>query len=289
MTRERCADGCIRRGDAPGASAPPVHRWLLIEQPGPWGRDALSESALPPDVVEAVAAQAAAAKARVLLIRRPGRTPAGRRRWAVADSRPGREQTWWTGFDTPAELLDLRLDAPRGEPSTEPVYLVCAHGRHDTCCAIRGRPVAAALAAAWPGRTWECSHVGGDRFAANLVVLPHGLYYGQVTAALGPRIAADHDAGLLDLPRLRGRSVFSAPAQAAQQFAREKLGERAVDSLPPVSVRREAHEQWLVELAGLDGLVRVRVRAVFERSDTPLTCSATVPGPIRHFEVVDAC
>ena len=66
---------------------------------------------------------------------------------------------------------------------------MCTHGRHDACCAERGRPVAAALTAARPEQTWEVSHVGGDRFAANLLVLPEGLYYGQVTADEAPGLA----------------------------------------------------------------------------------------------------
>ena len=69
-----------------------------------------------------------------------------------------------------------------------PILLVCTHGVHDTCCALRGRPVAAALAARWPGQVWECSHVGGDRFAPNVVVLPDGFYYGN----LDPETAVRH-------------------------------------------------------------------------------------------------
>lgn len=281
MTRERCSDGCLRRGDLIGASAPPVHHWVLIEQPGPWGPDALWESALTPKVARAVMGQAGEIGARVLLIRRPGRSEPGPRQWALVDARE--ERLWWSEFTDHDELLDLGLTDPRGEPSEEPIYLVCTHGRHDTCCAVRGRPVAAALAAGRPGRAWECSHVGGDRYAANLLVLPHGFYFGQVEARAAAGIADEFEAGLLDLQRLRGRSIFPAPAQAAQQFVRERTGVRDVESYPLVSVERVAHEEWDVELAG--GWL-VRVRAVFERSDTPLTCRAKVPAAIRHFELV---
>jgi hypothetical protein len=34
-----------------------------------------------------------------------------------------------------------------------------------------------------PSRRGRCSHVGGDRFAANVVVAPYGLYYGHVPPA----------------------------------------------------------------------------------------------------------
>ncbi|WP_199439964.1 sucrase ferredoxin [Umezawaea beigongshangensis] len=288
MTAERCADACARRGDPVSASAPPVHRWVLVEQPGPWGRDALLESRLPREVALSVAAQAREAGARVLLVRRPGRdVEVPRRRWALVDSAPGAELVRWSEFTDPAELTDLGLDRPRGTPSADPVYLVCAHGRHDTCCALRGRPVAAAFAALRPAQTWECSHVGGDRFAGNVVVLPHGLYYGRITPAEVPRLVRAHEAGLVVPEHLRGRSSVPAAAQAAQHFARERLGERAVDALAPLEVHRTGSEQWRVVLDGVGGApVRVTVRAVFEHSDTPLTCSATTNAAIRSFELV---
>ena len=40
----RCSVRALTRGDSPVATAAPAQRWLLIEQPGPWGRDALAES-----------------------------------------------------------------------------------------------------------------------------------------------------------------------------------------------------------------------------------------------------
>ncbi len=175
--------------------------------------------------------------------------------------------------------MDLRLDADRGAPSRAPVYLVCAHARHDACCALLGRPLAAALAVERPEATWECTHVGGDRFAGNLVVLPHGLYYGQVAPERGLDIATRYEQGHLELPLLRGRSVFSAPVQAAQQFVREDAGETGIDSFPPLSVREVEDQLWEVALAG----ALIRVRAVNRRSDTPLTCSAPAPGLFRYF------
>jgi len=283
---ERCAESCLRRHDTPIASASPVRRWLLIEQPGPWGRDALRQSPLPVDVADAVAGQAVDVGARVLLIRRPGLAyHPGPRRWAFVDSEaPGAR---WFEFTDPLQLKDLRLNTLPVPVDVAPVYLVCTHGRHDACCAIRGRPLAAALAAARPAESWECSHVGGDRFAANLVVLPHGLYYGQVPAGEAPALADRHDAGLVSAGWLRGHSVLAAPAQAAQHFAREHLGEYRIEALPVRSMRRTAQEVWEVVMAAeQDDTVSVVVRAHVTNSDTPLTCAATASATIRTFELV---
>ena len=136
------------------------------------------------------------------------------RRWFRIDGRPGHESLRTGLFTAEAELVDVIADPAAGVADDEPLVLVCAHGRHDTCCAVRGRPLAAALAADLPERTWEASHVGGCRFAAAMVLLPHGVVLGNVAAADGPKIAGGA-AG--QLPE-RGKGGVAAPpvVQAAQ-------------------------------------------------------------------------
>lgn len=280
-TDQRCAFAAERRGDPMSGTAAPARGMLLVEQPGPWGRQALVQSRLDRDVGAALGARANAAALRVLLIRRPGRreqaavgTP---RRWALVDSRPGHEVTRWGRFVDDADLLGLPLDGSAGAPSYEPFYLVCTHGRHDACCAIRGRPVAAALARSRPGAVWECSHLGGDRFAANLVVLPHGLYYGRVSPQTAPQVAAAHERGEVVVPLLRGRTVFSPVVQAAQQHARLTLGRLAVEALPPRRTEPLGQGRWRVTLAdGPDQLV-LDVTSVVAGEAALLTCAATHP------------
>ena len=104
----------------------------------------------------------------------------------------------------PAAPRSPRSTDPDPEPgptavgATRPLLLVCTHGIHDTCCALRGRPVAAALAEHWPDAVWECSHVGGDRFAPNVVVLPDGYYYGQLDPESAVAAVRSHLAGTVD-------------------------------------------------------------------------------------------
>ncbi len=252
---------------------------MLVELPGPWGPDPLR---LTSEGV-AVTPFAGAVGARVLFIRRPGRTvPGRRRRWAFADSTPGSERISWGEFDDPAELAGIRPGD--GVASERPVYLVCTHGRHDLCCAVRGRPVAAALAAARPEDTWECSHVGGDRFAANLVVLPHGLYYGRLDERSAVEVAEAHERGLVLGPVARGRSSVPAPVQAAEHFARGHLGEDRLDRLRLVTVEQVERHRWRVRFTGPDAVVEVK--AGFHRADSPLTCAGSTPGTAREFELV---
>jgi hypothetical protein len=290
VTRLRCSVAAERAGDPLEATAPPADRWLLVEHAGPWGRHAITESGLHPAAAAAFAGWTTSHRARVALIRRPGAAHRTRKagRWYKVDARPGHEALRTGVFTDEAQLVDVLADPAPGEPSPEPLYLVCTHGKHDTCCALRGRPVAEALAGAYPQRTWECTHVGGDRFAANVVMLPHGLYYGQVTPRDVVDLAKRYEAGTLDLERLRGRSSLPAPVQAAQHHARLASGETAVDAYPPLSVEPIGPQRWRVRLAGPGGTtVVVTLRATLRETDRPLTCTGTAPDRFRVFEPVD--
>jgi len=283
---ERCAPAAERRGDDLFATAAPAERFVLVEEPGAWGRNALRESRLDSSVLAGLLARCHSANARLLLIRRAHR-PTASRRWAIADARPGSEATWWGTFEADDELYDLDPGSPSGTPTDAPTFLVCTHGRRDPCCAGRGWPVAVALTAELPDQTWQCSHVGGDRFAANVVILPHGLYYGHVTPGDAVAIARGHLEGRVTVASLRGRSTSAPAAQAAEHFARLEYGLEAIDALRLLDVAERGDGAAVVRLA-----VGERVRSVVlrEHESEPisrLTCGARVATPIREWELVD--
>ncbi|GAA3393596.1 sucrase ferredoxin [Cryptosporangium minutisporangium] len=275
--KPRCSVTARARGDQLFATAAPGERWLLIEHGGPWPRRAFEAS---PELLR-IAERATSAGFRAVLIRRPGRArPAADRAYALVDARPGREGVWWGTFTDERELLDVPLE-PTGVASPEPVQLVCAHGRHDTCCAVEGRPVAAALDAARPGSTWECSHVGGDRFSANLVLLPHGLYYGTLDPGTALAVAEAYRAGRLVPQYLRGRSAFPPAVQAAQHYARLATGDDRIDALRPLGAQTLDDGTVRVRLDG----ATITVRAGWS-APAMLTCAADRPQPARIFEQV---
>jgi hypothetical protein len=203
-------------------TASTVTDWVLVEQPGAWGQDAVTHSDLPPMVGQHLRRQVEPVGARLLLIRRPGRDRGSHPR-ALYLVHSGPDAPWRRRLEflDPFELLDLDVAAAFADPggrSTEALYAVCTNGKHDLCCAVKGFPLARAIAGL--GDVWHCSHVGGDRFAGNLVCFPEGLYYGRVTPADGPAVVAAHGRGEIVLAHFRGRSCQPFAVQAADHFVR---------------------------------------------------------------------
>ena len=133
------------------------------------------------------------------------------------------------------DLLGLDLDTA-GEDVEHPLFLVCTHGKHDRCCAKFGRPLYAAVCEQVDeGWAWQSSHVGGDRFAGNLVALPDGVYSGRVEPSEAWAVVEAALEGRVYLPRYRGRSCYGFAAQAAELAVREATG---LDGVDAVLVRR---------------------------------------------------
>ena len=189
-----------------------------------------------------------------------------------------------TGVPELHALLDAPLEA-FGEVSADPMLLVCTNGRRDACCALRGRALVGALAAGHEARTWECTHLGGHRFAGNLVCLPHGFIYGRVTPADGPRLADAYLRGEVDPALLRGRSTWPEPAQVAEIALRAALGASGVDAVTLRTVERDG-DAASVELDA--GGRTHRFELVAERSEPPrpISCRADKLEAPSHWRIV---
>jgi hypothetical protein len=272
------------------ATASRYRSWLLLEQPGPWGHDALVQSDLPLDLGTRLRALGRRLGIRVLLIKRrePPRRE-GRQCFLIySGARERRIRSF--EVEDPAALLDLDLAGMVerrfngvAEPFDGPLYLVCTHGKHDPCCARRGGPLYRALSAL--PNAWECTHIGGDRFAGNLVCFPHGLYFGRVGADDGPRVAQAYEDGQIELERYRGHAAFSPPVQAAEHLIRTRHDIRGVDDL--VLVAHEDHglrHRVEFDRAGSHHVVELEAG---ELAPQLLTCKAITAHPIRSFSGVD--
>jgi hypothetical protein len=233
-----------------------------------------------------------AASVRPLLIRRAASNASLADGLACFAIRSGPEPPWIerTQLAKVRDILDLDLPSlgrgvrPGFEPIEGPLFLVCTHGRRDVCCAERGRPLAGALATAVPGATWESSHVGGDRFAGNLVAFPHGLYLGRVRPDEAAEVARSYADGRVSLRHLRGRSCYPMPVQAADHALRTREGFDRVDDVG--LERTEArHGVWTSIFGTPTGRFSVSV-AIEESAPSFLTCHSHAAEPAPAYRTI---
>ncbi len=280
----RCSLAARARGDQLIGTAVPAKRWFLVGHRGPWARSAITTAPLT-EVASELDRALGRAGARLQLMRRHGRITEcavdHEQPVALVDSVSGRVR--WDSWRHPQDLVRLAAtfdELPEDDP--EPIVLVCAHGKKDVCCAIEGRLVTAVLSDVMPDAVWETTHLGGDRFAGNLALLPEGSMYGRVAGSDATDLVMGHVDGTVDVDRWRGRSVWTSPAQvvvAEVLRAGVPLGDvRSAVATP------DGADRWVVDVLAQG---RTITRVVTRTMSPPrrLTCSTeTKQAAVYHLE-----
>lgn|SRR5215211_1212139 len=277
MTEARrpfCSEVSAENDEPLGGTASRIDRWILLEYRGLWSPEPLRGSMLAAEVKAHLEAQLAAVpRSRLLFIRQPRREHHGV--FCYTATTPERGGTLHRlELESHEELVGLDLfGADRGEAIDHPLLAVCTHGKRDRCCARYGRPlydaVADQVARDW---VWQCTHVGGDRFAGNLVCFPEGIYFGRVGLGDVWPLLDDYLAGRIYLDCYRGRSCYSFAVQAGERAIRERTGLRGIDELTVAGVEGE-NGRWHVAFDGAGSRHEADVEAQ-EGEPMHLTCDA---------------
>ena len=251
--------------------------WLLLEVPGAWPRDVGSEDALPAAAQAAVTAWLADTPgARLQFVRRPGSTTRGALAFVVTAEEAQREVRR-IELDRLEDLAAIDL-AAAGARVDSSLVLVCGHGSRDRCCARRGTAVFGALAGRLDGEElWIASHLGGHRFAANVLVLPAGIQLGRVDESEAPFVVARALAGRIELERYRGRTCYAPAVQAAEHAIRSASGLDGIDDL-----RLDAVTDGTVRFRSWDGTEWAALVEEGEGPAVPASCGSD-PAPQRAF------
>jgi len=240
-TSAYCSDLSVEAREDLIATATQTSVYLLLEYNDAWGAKAIPESKLPQVVKTWLRdCEKSEANTKSLFIRRPQASSDPGIHFfvaAVTETNPSLYHFLLEDYESIIEL-DIRKilqDDPiyienRFE---DPLFMVCTNGRRDACCSRKGVPVFDVMQKAIGGTTtaqvWQVSHVGGHRFAANLICLPHGLLYGRVDEISVRTILDSYNNGQVYLPNLRGRVCFSKIIQACEFHLRDQSGETGLD------------------------------------------------------------
>jgi hypothetical protein len=291
VKRALCADTSSGAAESLAATASRIDHWILVEYRGLWDRDVLGGSLLSEQLKAHLRAQLARLPhSRLLFVKQPERRSYGRRQLFFGSSRPGEERFFGLEFDAHDDLVALdfvsalRDGGTPGVPVSHPLYVVCTHGKRDRCCAKYGQPLYDTLRRqADDGWVWQSTHVGGDRFAGNVVCLPHGLYYGRVEEDDVDAIVGAYEDGRIHMERYRGRSHHTFVVQAAERAVREATGLAGIDDVAYEAVAPAGEDAWVVRLRARGELHAVEVVSELGSEPVHLTCGAVTAQRARRY------
>ncbi len=275
-------------------TAATVSAWFLIEYDGRWEPEAFEQAELPALVRQAITRQAVAMpRSRIQVIRQKPRLAPEGLAFFVVLGRETRPAIYEFHLKTYEDLLALDLAAICAEDAayaaarrTDPLYLVCTHGRRDRCCASHGVPVYEQIGQQVGDAVWQTSHVGGHRFAANIICFPHGIVYGRVDPGNAAGIVAAYAAGQIVPDHYRGRACYSKAAQAAEYVLRTS-GSTALEAYTLDEARAEG-SLWRVSFKAAESGQRTSL--TIEEQPAALSvyssCGDAAPGPISQFRLV---
>jgi hypothetical protein len=223
-----CADYSRLIGEPLIGTISQAHYYFALQTQEAFGSKALPESAVNPLVFEHLARFQ---PSNTVLIRQPGQRPTPYGTAFFAANLLTR-RVYALTLEQPEDLLNVALDALLAgslvAPRNLPLYFICTNGRRDVCCARYGSAFYEALSGLAGDAVWQCSHIGGHRFAATGLVFPAGAAYGMLDPQDAPALVQHTTDDILWLEKLRGRLEYAEPMQAAEYYLRHHLSHTAV-------------------------------------------------------------
>jgi hypothetical protein len=257
-----------------------------LEVNEPPGANALLDSSLPQSVKDyLVNVQSSIPSPRLLLIRSRIPSPISSYSFYLAAAGEERPRLYEFHLNSYEELLSMDIPAIlrsypayAGNLRREPLFVVCTNGKRDPCCARWGVVTYNAMAEHEGITLWQTSHVGGHRFAANLVLLPYGIYYGHVSSERATQIITDTLNRRIALENYRGRACYPPIVQIADYYVRIKTKNASLDGFHLYFVEETRPDQWRISFTSTaDGRVhsirlvgKISGTSIFESCSTPL-------------------
>jgi hypothetical protein len=139
------------------------------------------------------------------------------------------------------------------------------------------------------GAVWQSSHVGGHRFAANVVTFPDATYYGRVSPDEAAMLVAARQRDEVYLPQLRGRACYPEVVQAADYFLRVQTGQMALPAFRFASLEQGDAESWAVTFDETAESGSHRLTVARDVKDLPLyaSCGQVQTRPLWHYLLLD--
>jgi hypothetical protein len=291
-----CADLAREVGEPMFGTAPTIDAWFLLEYNGPWTAKATTDNDLPRSIQAWLAEELTLVdNGRLQFIKRSRPTHRAGITFFIALTQEIAPRLYEFRLGTYDDLHSLDLSAPLSGAAnydryirTEPLYPVCTNGKRDRCCSRDGLTLHQSLVERVGDSAWQCTHLGGHRYAPTLVTFPDGAYYGRLTSSDLASLVQAQEHEDLYLSHLRGRCCYDDVVQAAESFLRQKTGLTKRDGYRLLDASPNDESHWAVRFTGssMGEIHRLVIVRTMSDTDRLVSCSPPKSKPIVQFRLV---
>ena len=287
-----CSVNSLSKYEPLFGSAPKTDLWIALEYPYPPGDNAVKESHLPDEIkAHLTKLQKSIDNSRLVLIRNQHTIHKSNHSLFIVYANrniPCLYEIFLENYEQLVLINDTAIinEAFALEHSLveEQLFLICTNGKRDRCCARWGLPVYNELSKIGGVPVWQTSHVGGHRFAGNMICLPHGIYYGRVTLERAASLVDQYQAGLINLHNYRGRASYSSLAQAGEYFLRQQTMDLRLGAYQLISEIERNPDQWEVIFSSNMNEKKHRLHIAAELSDQKIFESCSTADNLKQFK-----
>lgn len=223
---QTCFDDSLQSSEHLFGTVPNVNFWILIEYKDSWEKKAFNNCNIDADVKSVIRKLAGRyTKSRIQLIKN-GYSNKDHIKLYIAITTETQKELFEFKIASYRDILEIDFNNELSDSTlkTDPVLLICTHGSYDNCCGEKGLELFNHITKDEKDfEVWKTTHLGGHRFAANLLILPDGIYYGRINKQNYDKIRKSHRSNHLEINMLRGRCFYTAGVQAAEYYLRSKL------------------------------------------------------------------
>jgi hypothetical protein len=235
---QTCFNNSLQASEQIFATAPNVNFWILIEYKDFWEEKAFNNCDIDIEVKNVIRDLAGQyPKSRIQLIRNE-LSSKDHIKLYIAITKETERKVYEFKVESHQDILNIDFNRGLSDRNLkpEPILLVCTHGSHDKCCGEKGLELFNNLSKHEKDfEVWQTTHLGGHRFAANILILPDGIYYGRITKDNYEKIINSHLNNNLEINMLRGRCFYHPEVQAAEYYLRSELKYSYINSLNLIS------------------------------------------------------
>ena len=278
------------------ATATIAKNWLLLEYPFPWEGKAFEESNLPSNVKDFLSTiLATIPQTRLQMIKKQNTKVTEGNDFFVGVSQELQPRIYEFHLNAYEDMLTIDIPALFSGDEIyqsflrpDPLYLVCTNGKRDQCCAKFGFLTYTTMASYVGNSVWQSSHIGGHRFAPNVLCFPHGLSYGRVTDRKVETIIQTYGKGKLYLENYRGRTCYDKSIQAAEYFLYQQGQTRDLDAYSFHKMQDISKNEWQVEFLGSNGSDMYRLQILKQPTNLSIreSCSATDEKIVSQYKLI---